>query len=294
MQNMSAFNNKRDLDCVEYFCGQKAITGGMRRAGFRSVGHDYKQDNIDQDFTTARGFITALQWWRRLRRRSGMTWYGTVCSSFIFLNRGTSRRTRAEPRGTRWVGSVEAGNIMVTRTALLICLSFAKRLAFVLEQPSNSVMAWHPSLVWVRQQLRPLHCTWWSVQTYMGLFGGCTLKPHVLYSNETWIQHVARAHPGSSFQPKKSLCRKYTDSSGVARVSGGDDLKDSQTYTKQFGRAIAAAFKKHRLSYSSDGMDTIDEDEADYEPDAQMAWGDGFFWEVLELLYAIKAESASA
>ena len=61
-----------------------------------------------------------------------MTWYGTVCSSFSFLNRGTSRRTRAEPRGTQWVASVEAGNLMVTRTALLICLSFAKRLAFFL------------------------------------------------------------------------------------------------------------------------------------------------------------------
>ena len=59
MQSVSAFSNKRDFDCVEYFCGQKAITSGMRRTSFRSIGHDYKQDSIDQDFTTARGFITA-------------------------------------------------------------------------------------------------------------------------------------------------------------------------------------------------------------------------------------------
>lgn len=30
MQSVSAFSNKRDLDCVECFCGQKAITSGMR------------------------------------------------------------------------------------------------------------------------------------------------------------------------------------------------------------------------------------------------------------------------
>ena len=121
----------------------------------------------------------------------------------------------------------------------------------------------------------------------MGLFGGCTLKPHALYSNEAWVQHVARAHPGASFQPKNMLCRKSIDNSGIDRVSGGDDFKDSQTYTKQLGRAIATAFRDHRLAYSS--ACTIDDDVVDYKPDAQMAWSDGFFYEVLELLCAMKA-----
>ena len=97
---------------------------------------------------------------------------------------------------------------------------------------------------------------------------------------------------GLVFSRKKVLCRKSIDSSGIDRVSGGDDLKDSQTYTKQFGRAIATAFRDHRLAYSSAG--TIDDDEVDYEPDARMAWSDDFFYEVRELLCAMKAAGPSS
>ena len=54
--------------------------------------------------------------------------------------------------------------------------------------------------VWIRGRLRALGLDWFKVNTYMGLFGGETLKPHVLYGNESLLAHLRRDDP-QSFKP---------------------------------------------------------------------------------------------
>ena len=100
MNICGSFRNASDLDCVEWFCGQREITHAAQRAGFDAVGYDYDQDNQRQNMNTPIGMIVALQWARRLRKLlESLGWFGTVCSSWIFLCRGTSKRTVYRPLG---------------------------------------------------------------------------------------------------------------------------------------------------------------------------------------------------
>ena len=50
-----------------------------------------------------------------------------------------------------------------------------------------------------------------------------------------------------SANPGLNLVDKYEDSSGKRRVVGNSNLKKSQSYPMQFGRAVAALYAKHHV-----------------------------------------------
>ena len=286
MQELPGFSNSRDLDCAEFYCGLGAVTRAMQARGARAVGYDIGKDPRLQDFCSPLGYSTALQWSRRLRRGTSLVWLGTVCSTWVFLNRGTSRRTRALPTGSMFVPSVELGNIMVVRSALLIIIAYAIGASWVLEQPANSCMSSHPIFVWIRHRLRTSSAgRWLSIRSSMGAFGGDTVKQHEFFCNEAWIKSISRPRP-KHFKAKHGLCNHYVASDGKKRVSGGDHLKGSQAYTDEFGHAVAAGFLDHRLKHNLE-EDLEQDADLDFEPDAA-SWDGGDFGEVLEHLISLK------
>eukprot|EP00969_Alexandrium_andersonii_P064791 2853342-Alexandrium_andersonii.AAC.1 len=50
------------------------------------------------DVLSDKGFATAMSWCVDLEKGAGVM-LGTVCSSWVFLSRGTSRRSRIQPLG---------------------------------------------------------------------------------------------------------------------------------------------------------------------------------------------------
>ena len=93
---------------VEYFCGEKAVTNafGICFGKKKVKGYDIKHDPHHQNLNTGDGFLLALVWLLRLIEAEGLTWWGTVCSSFIWLARGHSRRTKQAAQGNAKVPSV--------------------------------------------------------------------------------------------------------------------------------------------------------------------------------------------
>lgn len=55
-----------DLDCVEWYSGVGEVHAAMQRRFFASLPYDVIHDDNYQDMTTAWGFITALEWARRM------------------------------------------------------------------------------------------------------------------------------------------------------------------------------------------------------------------------------------
>ena len=177
------------------------------------------------------------------------------------------------------------GNVMVCGNALMLVFSCCKDLAYVLEQPENSMMWMHPSLIWIKQGLAPFgNICWYEVVAYIGL-GGSTLKPHVLYSNEQWVAHVRRPHP-RKIKAKRQLCRKWIDRHRNAKEPGAKALKESQAHTDVFGDYIAEAFIKYREAYNGSLAHryVAAQEEIDFTPDAGMAWEDTGLYGVLEVL----------
>jgi hypothetical protein len=84
----------------------------------------------------------------------GLLWGGVPCSSWVFLNRGTSGRSRDKPLGNDWQASVRSSNLIVTRFVLLCLLAVARGAVWLAEQPMSSLMLHHPRL----QEVQRLGC----------------------------------------------------------------------------------------------------------------------------------------
>ena len=115
----------------------------------------------------------------------GLVHLGTVCTSFVFINAGTHRRSRVQPLGRQDLVHVALGNILASRSSLLAWLAWGMGGLFVLEQPRSSIMvelpSWQALIAYFAHYVqRPLKLN--SVS--MGAFRAPTLKPTALYSNE--------------------------------------------------------------------------------------------------------------
>ena len=239
-----------DLDCVEWYSGIGEVHAAMQRRFFASLPYDVIHDDNYQDMTTAWGFITALEWARRMTF-FGFSPFGTVCSSWVWVCRSTTGRSVGNVLGDENVHSVKQGNLMVARMMFLYMLLAAKRVAFVLEQPSSSMMANHPKVA-----ERGLH----SIHTWMACFGAPTAKPSRLYSNEPIVIDKMKRSMTKSIRENCSSKGVTTVKKGVGvlsnQVTGGKLLKETQCYTREYAEALTESYMSWR-----DGMPVVPVDE---------------------------------
>ena len=98
---------------------------------------------------------------------------------------GSTHRSRSNPLGRDDSPSCQIGNILASRALVLMLLSSALGVWWVLEQPSTSCMEYHPlfqallRLVTVRKK-----------RVLVSQFGAPTKKPTFLYSSDSVPQMV--------------------------------------------------------------------------------------------------------
>lgn len=106
------------------------------------------------DFNSPEGFICALRIALSMKWGS-MSLGAPVCSSWIWLSRGSSKRTVFFPLGDIRVPSVRQGNLMIANMVALLLLLDTKNIWWVIEQPARSLMQEHPR--WrLLETLRPV------------------------------------------------------------------------------------------------------------------------------------------
>ncbi len=234
-------DNRPELDSTEFFAGKKAITLGYRSLGFAAASFELQDDQLWEDFLSPRGFAHAITLVLKTRW-GGALWGAPVCSTLVWINRATSRRSALRPLGDETRPSVAQGNMMIYRMVVLIIIANARGLWWCIEQPKGSLMDRHPafqSLMGCTQVFR--HCT------FMGRFGAETAKPTWVWSNKPWVADIEKHQVASNPRSQKmQLVSKYVDKTGRARVSGNKNLKASQTYPAGFGIAIASVYRDHQ------------------------------------------------
>ena len=177
---------------LEMFCGVAAISRAFSAAGLAATGYDYLKDPRMNDITTPEGFICALAMVMSLHPTDGFLWLATVCSSWVWLSRGSTGRSVSFPLGVP-CASVDLANLMVARCALLILLVIAMGCAWGLEQPATSLMTLHPAMEWLRRLAGLLmNSEWYEVSTPMGAFNAPTVKMSKLYGNRRLVLALAR------------------------------------------------------------------------------------------------------
>ena len=164
-----------------------------------------------------------------------------VCSSWVFINMGTSGRSTARPLGNVEVCSVRQANKMVARTVLLLAALRAVGAMFILEQPRGSLMERHPRVQWLFQKLAVF-----KESLRMSSYGASTEKGTWLYSNKVHISTVHKhARSFSTPRPTVEMVQIRIDKHGNKKINGGKDLKASQSYPPGFGKAIARTLREH-------------------------------------------------
>ena len=75
----------QDMDFVELFAGEAAVSYGMRALGYRGWTMDLRI-SLDHDLLSAAGFLQLLACLARLRP-GGVFWAAPPCSTWVFMSR---------------------------------------------------------------------------------------------------------------------------------------------------------------------------------------------------------------
>lgn len=225
------------VDGVEYFSGVAQVQKQIQKVAMSCLAYDKDYDAEGMDLLTDLGFVTAFVWACRLKRY-GLTAWGTLCSSWIWVSRSVTKRSPEQVLGDISVPFVAQGNVMVSRMCLIWHIVKMKECLYILEQPQSSLMFRHPRVLG------------WNVKitnTWMGCFNAPTAKPTKLASN-VW-EVVARLHRVMTGTLRASLSSEGVTTSESdlygrsRRISGGPKLKGTQAYTPEFATAVVSSWR---------------------------------------------------
>ena len=245
-----------DLDFVEWFAGSQCVSAYLRES-LRGMSVDCLYDPIYGNIMTFEGFIAAIVLALRLTGCSALQFFGTVCSSWIWIVRSCTKRSVENPLGDRTNAFTEHGNVMVSRCCLLMLIGWAKGCHFMLEQPTSSLMMCHHRL---RQVIAITGAE--LVSTCMSAFGGPTVKRTLLLTDAPWGSEMHRTGVGH----KNGSGEKLATVDELGRVTGNRDaLKNSQAYPAGFGREVASQHMKYMQGLG--GFITFGEMKKVFKPD---------------------------
>ena len=254
---------RRELDLLEICCGKGALFKSAKLLGLQAEGMDVTINPQQHNLLSTEGFLHAVKGVLRLRRNS-LLWGGLPCSTWVWINRGTSQRSRSNPLGNRSIPSVASANELVSRFSLLVLLAVARGAAWLVEQPSTSLLPLHPRIANVLQlgpELSLFECckisllSWASyivcdnqgatgimpkaslTRFWMFNYGHFTAKASFVLGDAPYggaLQNTLRKGARSKMVTKGFVCLRYVDRRGQQR-----------TYAVQFRDCQAASKVSH-------------------------------------------------
>lgn len=240
----------RNLDYIELFAGDAAVSRGLDLLGLQGWSLDMRHDP-KHDFLTPEGFRLALEGVARLRP-GGLLWAAPPCSTWVFhAFPRTGRHLCPEGRDDPYV---QAQNALVCRLLLLSAFARSRGAVFIWEQPGRSTM-------W---QYGPLEAYCEAEQDAlleavleMGAYKLRAQKDTKLWGTAPYIPKLAKVltvaeRQGLRQRPDRlETAVTYRDEEGRLRTHGAKDLKETQAYTLTFGASHALAYVEWRDGLSA-------------------------------------------
>ncbi|CAE7814559.1 unnamed protein product [Symbiodinium sp. CCMP2592] len=113
--------NNETFDVIELYAGRARITRIARAAGYMAVAADQKYDpdeNSALNLNSSSGFVLAVLMVLSGSVEGAIAVLGIECSTFVEVNRGSSKRSELLPWGDEEVSSVYEANQATSRTML--------------------------------------------------------------------------------------------------------------------------------------------------------------------------------
>eukprot|EP00435_Cladocopium_sp_Y103_P026133 s332_g6.t1 len=209
--------------------------------------YDVEAHQRSNDILSTKGFLKLIQLVLKTRA-DGLIHCGPPCSTWVWVNRATSKRSRDSPAGDASVPSVASSNLITCRLVLVLMLAACRYLYTLVEQPRSSLMPWFQLFVKLSQLLANLFgLAWRQTSMSMGSWGGYSPKPSLLFGTAPWsgglyrkLTKAQREKLRKRLQKKGlSLVKVYRDQRGRKRVQGTKALKSSQVYPRGYGKEVA-------------------------------------------------------
>ena len=229
----------------------------------------------DDDINSSTGFLKALLYVMSLSN-DGLFWVAPPCSSWVWLSRGSSHRSKDNILGNDQYKNVRIANEQASRVALLILIALLLHNAiFVAEQPSSTLLPRHPR--W--ELLKNVLGTWFQqVEFYMQPYGGKTPKRTWLCSNCESISKLVVPYDPDQ-ETTLITTETVLDHNGNTQVNGTKQVKETQAYPARFGEAVARTYANEVTTNAFGegvGLDNLDQIQCSDDP-----WEDANLEEVL-------------
>ncbi len=231
---------ERTLHCVEMWAGEGRVAVAAAEQGYSSDTVEIREDPANQDLTTKAGFEYAVGLVLRLAK-GGLLMMAPVCSSWVFANVSNTKRSKTNPSGDLTYPPVLAGSVMAEVAVFCMLLANAREVLAMLENPASSLLFSYPPFALPANLLEEMGKGYF-VATDACRFsplpvGQRSKKPTKLFATgaTNWIYDLAQKCTCDSHIPLMVV-------NAAGQRSGGKRLKESQTYSWEFARAIIRAW----------------------------------------------------
>ena len=154
--------------------------------------------------------------------------------------------------GNEEYAKVRAANEQASRVLLLILLGCAVNgVIFFAEQPISTLLPQHGR--WkVFQELLSDHLH--TASMWMQAYGGDTPKRTWLISNTSEVNVICNKPVSADAEVKIKSYDTVTHPTGTVSITATKNLKGTEAYPLEFGRAVAVAFSSVRQSWPDEGV----------------------------------------
>ena len=231
----------RVLQFAEWFCGTGNLTTACSQQGLRVKWYDCILDPVKMNLLTHVGFAAAILLALSISI-GGTAWFGVPCSTFVFMSRGHTKRSRRLPKGNTKRKDVCQANAIVDRVAFLINILAFRKVYWIMEQPLNSLLWAMPAMRRAKKKCRVKDLAWQRRFLWMGHYGHSLWKPTELVG---CFPGMMTAWP-TKRPPKRDTSSAYSqwcDSQGRRRSAGKAGLKATEHYPVTFCDVTARLIK---------------------------------------------------
>ena len=187
----------RNLDLVDLFAGKARIARWATLAGLHAIAFD-KLYGEHMDILTPVGLALIVLLVLRIKV-GGLLAAGPQCSSWVWLSRKTTKRTKKNPHGAKSNQPVLDGNATNSSMALLCYLGSLLSWDWLIEQPQRT-------LFFETQMMKAVKETIANVSTCslnLGSFGHETRKTTVLMGTNNIVQKLKKNEEQLKAQAKR-------------------------------------------------------------------------------------------
>jgi hypothetical protein len=144
---------------------------------------DISKDEVTQNLAETIGLLRFIRLALRCQE-GGLGLLGTPCNSFGWMASSQHERTFASPWGNMTFPFVIIGNLLATRSCLVVSILVVRSVFWMLENPDRSKVAVFPPLMHLMSisDMWPLRVYWWGPQLshmseVVSSSSTCTINP---------------------------------------------------------------------------------------------------------------------